>query len=157
MRLRAGGERSDFLVADVHPADLILTANGVGEGIQAIADDAVNSLDARCRQSLCELICNGCHGEFPCLVNLQGSTMKLEEPDARGLTSNFRAVMPWNRTHRLSASAKKSWSCAPELIVPMPFGSLAIFAGGLARFAFERNIHVLGMLEPGQFGNFSQF
>jgi hypothetical protein len=41
----------------MHPFDLTLAAQGVGEPIQAIADDAVNPLHAGCDEYFHKLIC----------------------------------------------------------------------------------------------------
>ena len=44
-------------MADMDPFDLALPAQRVGEPVQAVADDAVDALDARCDQNLGKLIC----------------------------------------------------------------------------------------------------
>lgn len=41
----AGRERSSLLVADVFPADVARSANGVGESVEAVAGQAVDSAD----------------------------------------------------------------------------------------------------------------
>ena len=68
MRLSARREGSNFLVPDMKPLDLALAANRVGQTVQAIADDAVDPLDARGRQSLGELVgyclCHGTHSSL---------------------------------------------------------------------------------------------
>jgi hypothetical protein len=62
MRLRAGRERGDLLVPDVHPRDLALPADGVGQAIQAVPDDAVDPLDTRSGEGFRELVSHGlCH------------------------------------------------------------------------------------------------
>jgi hypothetical protein len=43
MRLGAGGKRRAFLVPDVNPVDLAGAAQRVGEAVQRIADDAIES------------------------------------------------------------------------------------------------------------------
>src|SRR5208282_2564989 len=58
MRLGARGEGGDLLVADMQPLDLSLTANGVGQAVKAVADDAVDALDAGGCENLGELISN---------------------------------------------------------------------------------------------------
>src|SRR3981189_1033602 len=59
-------EGRDLLVPDVHPFDLALAAQRVGEPVQAIADDAVNSLHAGRGEYLHKLICYAsCH---PCFL-----------------------------------------------------------------------------------------
>jgi hypothetical protein len=45
MRLSACRECRDFLVADVHPFDLALPTQRVGETVEAIADDSIDPLD----------------------------------------------------------------------------------------------------------------
>src|SRR4029077_16369047 len=56
MRLGARGESGDLLVPDVHPLDLALPADGIRNAVQAIADNAIDALDAGCREDLGELI-----------------------------------------------------------------------------------------------------
>src|SRR6516162_3424956 len=66
MCLRTRRESGDFLVPDMHPFDLVLAANGIGDAVEAVADNAVDALDARCSQDLRELISNGlCHLGLP--------------------------------------------------------------------------------------------
>jgi hypothetical protein len=62
VRLGPCGERGNLLVSDVQPFDFPLPANGVGEAIEAIADDSVNALDACGSQRCCELIRDSFHG-----------------------------------------------------------------------------------------------
>jgi hypothetical protein len=58
----ACGEGRDLLVPDVHPLDLALAAERIGQTVQAVADDAVDALDAGCREGFGELIGHGlCH------------------------------------------------------------------------------------------------
>jgi len=59
MRLRPGGEGGDLLVPDMDPFDLALTAKGIGQAVQAVADDPVNPLDAGGREGLGKLVGNG--------------------------------------------------------------------------------------------------
>src|ERR1700693_3125094 len=56
VRFGAGREGCDLLVPDVNPLDLALSSQRVGEAVEAIADNAIDPLDARCSQGLCELI-----------------------------------------------------------------------------------------------------
>ena len=56
MRLGASREGSDLLVPDVDPLDLALSSQSVGEGIEGIADYAIDPLDARGCEGLRELI-----------------------------------------------------------------------------------------------------
>src|SRR3984893_18102181 len=41
-----------------HPLDFLVATDGVGHRVQAVADNAVNALDARLLQSVDELLCN---------------------------------------------------------------------------------------------------
>src|SRR5258708_5870782 len=70
VRLGARGERGHLLVPDVHPLDLALPAKGIGQSVQTIADDSVNTLDACRGQRVCELICNGTHEWSPVPVHV---------------------------------------------------------------------------------------
>jgi len=67
MRLSARRKGGDFLDPDMHPFDLALPPNGVGQAIQAVADDAVGPLDTGCRKGFHKLIGNRfCHLSLPC-------------------------------------------------------------------------------------------
>jgi hypothetical protein len=46
MRLGASSESSDLLVSHMYPLDLALAADRISQAVQAVADDAVYSLDA---------------------------------------------------------------------------------------------------------------
>src|SRR5215510_400080 len=62
MRLRACRKGSNLLVPDMHPLDLALAADGVGQPVQAVPDNAVNPLDAGRCERLRELISDSfCH------------------------------------------------------------------------------------------------
>src|SRR6516164_8972161 len=65
MRFGASRERCHFLMTHMHPLDLALPANRIGQAVEAVADDAVNPLDADGRESLRELICNRFHTVRP--------------------------------------------------------------------------------------------
>jgi hypothetical protein len=65
MRLGTGREGRDLLVTDMHPCDPALPADRVGQAVQAVADDAVDALDAGGREGLGELIGDGCHLSLP--------------------------------------------------------------------------------------------
>src|SRR5271154_2344220 len=66
MRLRACREGGDLLVPDMDPLDLPLPADRVGQAIEAIADDSIDSLDARGGQRLRELVgYRLCHESTP--------------------------------------------------------------------------------------------
>jgi hypothetical protein len=56
MRLGAGGEGAGLFVAHMHPLDLTLPADGIGEAIEAVADDAADALDARRGEGFDELV-----------------------------------------------------------------------------------------------------
>src|SRR5262249_16184676 len=61
MGLGAGREGTDLFVSHMHPLDLALAADGVGQTIQAVADNPINALDASGGEDVSELIRNGCH------------------------------------------------------------------------------------------------
>ena len=73
MRLGAGREGRDLLVPDMEPLDLALPANGVGQAVQAVADNTVDALDARRCERFRELVGNCFHrlasSEFTLVVN----------------------------------------------------------------------------------------
>src|ERR1700731_4535554 len=56
VRFGAGRESCNLLVPDVNPLDLALPPQRVGEAVEAIADNAIDPLDARCSQGLGELV-----------------------------------------------------------------------------------------------------
>jgi hypothetical protein len=56
MRLGARRERGNLLVPNMHPLDLALATDGVGQPVQAVPDNAVNPLDAGRCERLRELI-----------------------------------------------------------------------------------------------------
>ena len=71
VRLGAGRERGDLLVPDVHPLDLPLPADGVGQTVQAVADDTVDALDTCSGEGFRELVSHGlCHGVSPRAVSV---------------------------------------------------------------------------------------
>jgi hypothetical protein len=49
----------------MHPLNLALAAKCIGQPVQAIADDAVNPLDADGFKGFGELICDGLHNLTP--------------------------------------------------------------------------------------------
>ena len=73
MRLGAGREGGNLLVPDMDPIDLSLSAQGIGEAVEAIADNAVDPPHPRRYEDLRELISYPlCHLEFPkprCPIN----------------------------------------------------------------------------------------
>ena len=46
VRFGTGCESSDLLVPHMHPFDLALAADRIGQPVQAVADDAIDPLDA---------------------------------------------------------------------------------------------------------------
>jgi len=46
MRFRPRRKGRHLLVPDMHPLDLALAANGIGDAVEAVADNAVDPLDA---------------------------------------------------------------------------------------------------------------
>ena len=68
LSLGAGGEGPGLLVAHVHPVEgPVGAANGVGQGVEAVADDSVDPLDALRQQSLDDVVGDllGGHGYLP--------------------------------------------------------------------------------------------
>src|SRR5258708_18430279 len=61
MRFRASREGRHLLMAHMHPLDLRLTTNGIGQAVETVANNAINSFDACCRESLSKLVCNTAH------------------------------------------------------------------------------------------------
>ena len=62
MSLGTRREGGNLFVPDMHPLDLAVAANGVGNAVEAVADDAVDPLDTRRREGFGELISYGsCH------------------------------------------------------------------------------------------------
>ncbi len=65
MRLGAGRECGHFFVPDMDPFDLALATHRVGDPVQAISDDAVDSFDSRRSEGFSELIRNRPHMTAP--------------------------------------------------------------------------------------------
>ena len=65
MRLGTGREGGDFFVPDMDPLDLALAAQRFGQPIQAVADDAIDPLDAGGGKGFGELVRDGLHGFTP--------------------------------------------------------------------------------------------
>ena len=59
MRVGAGREGRDLLVADVQPLDAAMAPQRVGKTVQAVADDAVDPLHAGGGERLDHLVGNG--------------------------------------------------------------------------------------------------
>ena len=56
MRLTTGREGRDLLVPHMDPIDLAPAADRIGQAIQAVADDTIDSLHAGCGEGFCKLI-----------------------------------------------------------------------------------------------------
>src|SRR5215475_5660616 len=66
MGLSTGRKGCDFLVPDMNPFDLALTAQRVGQPVETVTDDAVNAFDSCGGENLGELVCDPlCHRSFP--------------------------------------------------------------------------------------------
>jgi hypothetical protein len=61
VRFASGCESRDLLVPHMHPFDLALAADRIGQAIQAFADDAVDPLDPGGGEGLRKLVSN-CFG-----------------------------------------------------------------------------------------------
>jgi hypothetical protein len=61
MRLGAGREGGDLLMPYMHPLDLALAPQSIGQPVEAVSDDAVDPFDARRGKRFGELIGNGLH------------------------------------------------------------------------------------------------
>jgi hypothetical protein len=59
--LGASREGGDLFVPHMHPLNLALAADGVGQTVQAVADDSIDPLDAGGGEDGSELIRNGSH------------------------------------------------------------------------------------------------
>ncbi len=64
MRFGAGREGGHLLVADMHPLDLGLAANGIGQAVEAVANNTIDSFDTRRGNSFRKLVCNSFHIVF---------------------------------------------------------------------------------------------
>ena len=54
MRFRTGGERGRFFVSHVHPLDSFLFANRIGNSVEGVTTDSVDSLHSGLREGLDE-------------------------------------------------------------------------------------------------------
>src|SRR5580698_9232095 len=61
LRLRAGRESCNLLMADMDPFDPVLAPDRVSDAVEAVADDAVDTLHAGRCQGFGELVCDGLH------------------------------------------------------------------------------------------------
>ena len=59
MGVGAGREGGDLLMANMQPFDAAMPAKRVGESVQAVADDAIDALDACCGEDLDHLVGDG--------------------------------------------------------------------------------------------------
>ena len=59
MRLGTGGEGRALFVAHMHPFNGLAAPQGVGEAVERVADNAVDSLDAGIRQRFSREIRSG--------------------------------------------------------------------------------------------------
>src|SRR5262249_8410175 len=133
MGLSASSESSDLLVAHMYPLDLALAADRVGEAIQAVADDAVYSLDASGNEGFRKLISDSfghsfsypCAGSFvsgvddePRLIAGQSmfSTLRTPAVSARRLWQ--RSVLPV--AYRRETSPRQSISLRISVICLSP-------------------------------------
>jgi hypothetical protein len=62
MRFGAGGEGGDLLVTDVQPFDLALPANRIGQAVEAVTDNAVDTFDTGDSESFGKLVRSSSHG-----------------------------------------------------------------------------------------------
>ena len=56
MRLGACRESGDFFVLNMCPLNLAVAADGIGNAVEAVADNAIDTLHTRCGQGFRELI-----------------------------------------------------------------------------------------------------
>jgi hypothetical protein len=67
MRLDPCGERTRLFIANVHPSDLALPTNGIGDAVERVADDRIDPFDARRSEGLDELV-GDIHGLAPAVL-----------------------------------------------------------------------------------------
>ncbi len=74
MRIRAGRERGDFFVPDMQPLNAAVAPQGIGEAIEAVAHDSIDTLDTRGGEGFDHLVCNSaCHDillKIGCMVSV---------------------------------------------------------------------------------------
>src|SRR5216684_1753634 len=74
MRVRAGGERGDFLVPDMQPLHAAMATQGIGEAIEAVAHDSIDTLDTGRGERFDHLVCNSARHDillkFGCMVSV---------------------------------------------------------------------------------------
>ena len=83
MRVGAGGEGGHFFVAHVQPLHAAMPAHGVGEAIETVADDAVDTAHARRGENLDHLVGDGLGHRF--LLRLGERDRTIDEEGARGI------------------------------------------------------------------------
>jgi hypothetical protein len=62
MSFGAGCEGGHLLMANMHPLDPGLSADSIGQAVEAVADNAINPLDTRCGEDVRKLIGYRIHG-----------------------------------------------------------------------------------------------
>ena len=94
VRFGAGGKSGNFLMADVDPFDLALSADRVRDAIQAVTNDAVNAFHAGGGEGLSKLICDGFHHRGPPLYSYPYSFLespkRLTESERKGLNAGIQ-------------------------------------------------------------------
>src|SRR5258708_4022009 len=122
MRLGAGREGRDLLVTDVKPFDLSLTADRIGQPVQAIADDSVDPFHTRCDEGLRELVRDGLHERAPLSSRWSGNhdkygylTCLAHDPDRR--SGPWRSCRPKGRGQRVPHRYERERGCA-EPVAP---------------------------------------
>ena len=68
MRLGTRREGNNLLVPYMHPLDLAVAANGIRNAVEAIADNAIDTLHTRRKQGFRELI--SCGPSYPLILPL---------------------------------------------------------------------------------------
>ncbi len=112
MRLGARRESCDLLVAHVDPLDLALAPQRVGQPVQAVADDAIDALDASGREGFGELICDGPH-EFAFLS--EGRRVeRRRRPLHQGIIGRHRCARRWRGFRRSVRQGCASWHPPPR-------------------------------------------
>src|SRR5258705_7456401 len=123
MGLGTGREGCHLLMPDMHPVDLALAPERIGQAVQAVADNAINSLDAGRDEDLRKLIgyCF-CHSIFS---DLRASTRWANCHGEREFRAKFRLRLnpdrfkhSGERSFLLAARpGSKSWDrpCSPRL------------------------------------------
>ena len=83
MRLGASREGRHLLVAHMQPLDLASPPDRIGDADQAVADDAIDALDAGRGQDVGELIGNRSHDDSPLLSFVTGTDQAARPPSIR--------------------------------------------------------------------------